>query len=101
MHFVNELKEGGSLIAIVENDFFCYDSNQEFKKKLLESMSILGIIELPDSMFNQARPKLILTLQKRQLKDAKCFMVKLPSFTDVEDFNNALRDIEAWFLKNN
>ncbi|MBQ2472330.1 MAG: N-6 DNA methylase [Acholeplasmatales bacterium] len=101
LHFVNELKEDGSMIAIVENDFFDYDSNQEFKKKLLESMSILGIIELPDSMFNQARPKLILVLQKRQLKDAKCFMVKLPSFNDVEDFNNALRDIEAWFLKNN
>ena len=82
LHFVNELKEDGSMIAIVENDFFDYDSNQEFKN-------------------NQARPKLILVLQKRQLKDAKCFMVKLPSFNDVEDFNNALRDIEAWFLKNN
>ena len=101
LHFASELKEDGSMIAIVENDFFDYDSKQEFKKELFKTMSILGIIELPDSMFNAGRPKLVLVLQKRLLKDAKCFMVKLPNFDDVEDFNNALRDIEAWFEKNN
>jgi site-specific DNA-methyltransferase (adenine-specific) len=101
LHFADELKMDGSMIAIVENDFFDYDSKQEFKKELFKTMSILGIIELPDSMFNAGRPKLVLVLQKRLLKDAKCFMVKLPNFDDVEDFNNALRDIEAWFEKNN
>jgi hypothetical protein len=97
LHFADEFKMYGSMIAIVENDFFDYDSKQEFKKELFKTMSILGIIELPDSMCNAGRPKLVLFLQKRLLKDAKCFMVKLPNFDDVENFNNALRDIEAWF----
>ena len=101
LHFASELKDEGSMIAIVENDFFDYDQNHDFKKELLKTMSILGIIELPDSMFNAGKPKLVLVLQKKQLNDAKCFMVKLPNFDDIEDFNNALRDIEAWFLKNN
>lgn len=101
LHFSNELKEDGCMIGIVENDFFDYDANQEFKKELFKSMSILGLIELPDSMFNVGKPKLILVLQKKLLKDAKCFMVKLPNFNDVKDFNEALIDIEAWFKKNN
>lgn len=101
LHFAEELKDDGALIGIVENDFFDYDSNQEFKKNLFKTMSILGVIELPDSMFNAGKPKLILVLQKKLLKDAKCFMVKLPNFEDIKDFNEALIDIEAWFKKNN
>ena len=101
LHFKDELKQDGSLIAIVENDFFEYDKEQKFKKELLKTMSILGIIELPDSMFKNGMPKIILVLQKKILKDSKCFMVKLPSFDDVKDFNQSLLDIEAWFKKNN
>lgn len=101
LHFKDSLKEDGSLIAIVENDFFDYDKDQEFKKELLKSMSILGLIELPEEMFKVGKPKLILVLQKKILKDAKCFMVKLPSFNDICDFNQSLLDIEAWFKKNN
>ena len=101
LHFKNSLKENGSVIAIVENDFFNYDKNQEFKKELLKTMSILGIIELPDEMFKNGMPKIILVLQKKILDNQKCFMVKLPSFNDVADFNQSLLDIEAWFKKNN
>ena len=52
-------------------------------------------------MFKNGMPKIILVLQKKILKDSKCFMVKLPSFDDVKDFNQSLLDIEAWFKKNN
>lgn len=100
LHFKNSLKDDGSLIAIVENDFFNYDNNQEFKKELLKTMSILGIIELPDEMFKTGMPKIILVLQKKILDNQKCFMVKLPSFNDIADFNQSLLDIEAWFKKN-
>ena len=89
------------MIGMVENDFFNYDSNQEFKKKLLEDMTIVGLTELPDEMFKAVKPKIIITLQKKKLKEGtKCFMVKLPSFTNVSEFNESLMDIEAWFEKN-
>ncbi|MBQ3253115.1 MAG: SAM-dependent DNA methyltransferase [Acholeplasmatales bacterium] len=101
LHYSNMVKDEGALIGIVENDFFDYDSNQKFKEELLKTMSIIGLVELPDSMFKASKPKIIIVLQKRHLEDKKCFMVKLPSFTDVKEFNESLLDIEAWFEKNN
>lgn len=99
LHVVDYLNPNGALICIIQNDFFDYDKNQEFKKALLDKISILGICELPDDMFKEGKPKSILVLQKREVKD-KCFMVKLPSFSDVVMFNDTLKTIEAWFLKN-
>ena len=99
LHFSDYLKDGGSLIGVVENDFFDYDKNQEFKKELLKKMTIVGIVELPDNMFKYSKPKIILVLRKK-VEDKKCFMVKLPSFDDVESFNDSLKEIEAWFEKN-
>ena len=101
LHYSKMLKDDGALIGIVENDFFDYDKNQSFKNELLKDMSIIGLVELPDSMFKAIKPKIILVLQKRKVEDMKCFMVKLPSFTDVKEFNESLIDIEAWFEKNN
>lgn len=101
LHYKDMLKEDGLMLGMVENDFFSYDKNKKFKDSLLSDMSILGLIELPDEMFKSTKPKLIIVLQKRLLKDKKCFMVKLPSFTDVKAFNESLIDIEAWFEKNN
>ena len=101
LHYKDMIKEDGFIIGILENDFFDYDKHQEFKKELLNGLSILGLIELPDEMFKMTKPKLIFVLQKRELKDKNCFMVKLPSFTNVKDFNEALLDIEAWFERNN
>jgi len=99
LHFADYVKDDGSMIGLVENDFFDYDKNQEFKKELLGKMSIIGIVELPDNMFKFSKPKIVLVLRKR-VEDKKCFMVKLPSFSDVKEFNESLIEIEAWFEKN-
>lgn len=101
LHYRDMLKDEGIMIGLVENDFFSYDKDKKFKDSLLTDMSILGLIELPDEMFKFSKPKLIIVLQKKLLEDKKCFMVKLPSFTDVKAFNESLIDIEAWFEKNN
>ncbi|MDE7100325.1 MAG: hypothetical protein K2O05_00550, partial [Anaeroplasmataceae bacterium] len=67
---------------------------------LLKECSIIGLIELPDSLF-VSNPKVMVVIQKRVIQDRKnCFMVKLPSFTDVKAFNTSLMEIEAWFEKN-
>ncbi|MGM9968913.1 MAG: N-6 DNA methylase [Anaeroplasma sp.] len=100
LNYSKMLKENGALIGIVENDFFDYDKNQDFKKEILKTMSIVGLVELPDNMFKAVKPKIIIVLQKRIVEGRKCFMVKLPSFTDVKEFNESLLDIEAWFEKN-
>ncbi len=100
LHYKDMLNDGGCMIGIVENDFFDYDKNKLFKNELLKSMSILGIVELPDQMF-VSKPKIIIVLQKVVVTDKKCFMVKLPSFTNVKEFNSSLMEIEAWFEKYN
>ena len=99
LHYKEMLKPDGAMIAILGSDFFNYDKNQEFKKQLLQDCSIIGLIELPDSMF-VAKPKIILVIQKCMLDKKNCFMVKLPSFTDVKEFNKSLMEIEAWFENN-
>ena len=83
LHYKEMLKPDGAMIAILGSDFFNYDKNQEFKKQLLQDCSIIGLIELPDSMF-VAKPKIILVIQKCMLDKKNCFMVKQPSFTDVK-----------------
>lgn len=101
LHYKDMVKENGCMIGIVENDFFDYDKDKSFKEKLLNDMSIIGLVELPDSMFNQTKAKIIIVLQKKIIEAKNCFMVKLPSFSNVKEFNNSLTEIEAWFEKNN
>ena len=99
LHYKSYLKDNGIMIGLVENDFFDYDKDQKFKKELLEDMSIVGISELPDNMFSNSKPKIVIALIKKHINN-KCFMVKLPSFTDVKEFNEALVEIEMWFENN-
>ena len=88
-------------LSVLGSDFFDYDKDQSFKKELLETCSIIGLVELPDSIF-VSKPKIIAVIQKKVIEDKKnCFMVKLPSFTNVKEFNSSLLEIEAWFEKNN
>jgi len=101
LNYVKMIKEDGCMIGIVENDFFDYDKDKRFKEELLKEMSIIGLVELPDQMFQNIKPKIIVVLQKKIIEAKKCFMVKLPSFTDVKEFNNSLMEIEAWFENNN
>ena len=101
LNYVKMIKEDGAMIGIVENDFFDYDKDKKFKEELLKEMSIIGLVELPDQMFKIVKPKIIVVLQKKKIEAKKCFMVKLPSFTDVKEFNNSLVEIEAWFENNN
>lgn len=93
------LKENGIMIGIVPNDFFEHDKKGLFKEELLTNTSVYGIIELPESFFI-SQPKSIVIFKKCPKTDAKCLMIKLPSFDDVKLFNSALMEIEAWFEKN-
>ena len=56
-----------------------------------------------DKDLSQKRKELVKLLkidEKKKIEDLKCFMVKLPSFSDVKEFNESLIEIEAWFEKN-
>lgn len=99
LHHMQSLKDDGYMIGILPNDFFEHDPNMEFKNALGEVGRVFGIIELPDDFF-KSNPKSVIMFKKSTLKDKNCLMVKLPSFTDIEAFNNVLYQIEEWFLNN-
>lgn len=99
LHHLNSLNENGIMMCVIPNDFFEYDKEQTFKKKLNEEHTMLGLIELPDSFFS-SNPKSIILIQKAKIENKKCLMVKLPSFTDAKKFDEALYQIEVWFENN-
>lgn len=100
LKYSESLKDKGYMIGIIPDDFFDYDKEANFKKRLLETMTIMGIIELPSDFFI-SQFKSILILKKEVVADKKCLMVKLPSFSNVKEFNNSLLKIEKWFEINN
>ena len=99
IYHMQSLKDGGVFLTTIPSDFFNYDSNQNFKKKLMETGTIIGLIELPDELF-KGEKKSILIIKKEVLTDKKCLMVKLPSFNEPKEFNNTLIRIEKWFEEN-
>ncbi len=99
LHYLTMLNDEGFLIGVVGNDFFDYDKEGLFKKNLTADSTIIGIVELPDNFFVN-NPKSIIVIQKKIWEEKKCFMVKLPSFTDVKAFNKELMSLESWFNTN-
>lgn len=95
LHYMDMLNDNGYIIGLINNDFFDYDYNKEFKKELINKGSIIGLIELPDNMF-VSKPKSIIILSKKISKDKKCFMAKFTNFNDVKAFNNELLRIDDY-----
>ena len=73
----------------------------KFKKEIDNKSYIFGLIKLSESLF-KGTPKSILIIRKKgehtkQLKDF--LLVDLPSFTDIQNFNVILNQIEDWIDK--
>ncbi|MDD3122853.1 MAG: N-6 DNA methylase [Candidatus Izemoplasmatales bacterium] len=98
-HHLYNLKPGGFFLGIIYNDFFEQPTNEEFRKYLLESWEILGLIKLPDSIF-KSLGKSILILEKKsniEYVDKQFLLADIPSFEDEEAFQKAIYQINLWF----
>ncbi|MBU1020541.1 MAG: N-6 DNA methylase [Firmicutes bacterium] len=98
-HHAECLVEGGFLLALIDNDFFEQKDNEIFKQEISTKCHIFGLIKLSETLF-KLNPKSILILQKKGSKievPKKFLLVDLPSFNDVEDFNNTINIIDKWF----
>ena len=98
-HYMNALNDGGYFISIIENDFFEKKGNDIFKKEVDQKGYIFGLIKLSDSLF-KTNPKSILIIRKKgeNVKPHKDFLlVDLPSFNDVDSFNQTVNKIDNWF----
>ena len=100
-HHLDGLAEGGFFVSIIDNDFFEKKGKDIFKAEIDKKGYIYGLIKLSETLF-KTNPKSILIIQKKgagiiQPKDF--LLVELPSFNEVETFNDIINQIDMWFLK--
>ena len=98
-HHMDGLSDGGYFISLINNDFFEQPKNDVFKEEITKKGNIFGLIKLSESLFKNS-PKSILIIRKKgkEVREVKDFLlVDLPSFSDLEEFNNTINKIDSWF----
>jgi len=99
---INYTKEGGYLLLLVPSFLFSSDEAMQVHSFLNEHAHIVGLLELPDSMFkNERYSKSIFILQKKgptTSNPKKALLVELPSFKDVKAMDYILNEINKWFV---
>ena len=100
-HHLDSLNDGKYFFAIIENDFFEKEDSKIFKNEIDKKAYIFGLIKLSESLF-KSNPKSILILRKigdDVEKPKEFLMVDLPSFSDLDNINNTISQIDLWFEK--
>lgn len=94
-------KQAGYLLYLVPNQLFSQDSDHTFYRFVQKSAVVLGLLQLPSSLFkNQSVAKSILILQKKGqgVKIPKqALLAELPSFAKKRELSNIMMKIDDWF----
>ncbi len=98
-HHIDNLVEGGYMISVIDNDFFEQNKSDIFKSEIQQKGNIFGLVKFNESLF-KSTPKSLLIIRRKgkdvvPLKDF--FLVELPSFTDLDNFNKTINNIDKWF----
>ncbi len=98
---VHHLKEAGIGIFIVPNNIFESDQAELLKAWMKETVTILGLLQLPESLFKSAvHAKSILILQKNgegAIKPKQAMLAQLPSFSNKNGLGNVMEQMNEWF----
>ena len=100
-HHLDSLADGKYFFALIENDFFEKPGSKIFKQEIDKKAYIFGLIKLNETLFKN-KPKSILILRKfgeGVTKPKEFLMVDLPSFSDLDNLNNTINQIDLWFEK--
>lgn len=100
-HHMDALVDGGYFFSIIDNDFFEHKGSEVFRQEIEKKGFIFGLIKLSETLFKN-NPKSILIIRKKgdnveRLKDF--LLVELPSFNELESFNNIINHIDSWIDK--
>ncbi|MFC7373374.1 class I SAM-dependent methyltransferase [Fictibacillus iocasae] len=95
------VKSSGFGVFIVPNKLFESEQSELLHNWLKQYAAVLGLIELPSSLFkSEAHAKSILLLQKigeDMVKPKQAMLVKLPPFSNKEALNNVMKQMDDWF----
>ncbi|WP_062233825.1 class I SAM-dependent methyltransferase [Fictibacillus sp. FJAT-27399] len=98
---INYLKESGFGVFLVPNSLFSSEQAHLLQDMLKERAVILGMIQLPMSLFKQeSHAKSILLLQKNgehTIKPKQALLVNLPSFSKKQAMGSVMSQMNAWF----
>lgn len=98
-HHMDLLVEGGYFITLIENDFFEQKGSDIFKQEIEQKGFMFGLIKLSETLF-KSNPKSILIIRKKGegiTKSKDFLLVDLPSFNEIESFNQTIQKIDTWF----
>jgi site-specific DNA-methyltransferase (adenine-specific) len=97
-------KPGGFLLLLIPNNLFTMDVEKNLSAHLNETAVIMGLLQLPLSMFqnvNQAKSILLLQKKSPDVKPpAHALLVDLPSFKNREAMASIMAQINHWFDEN-
>ncbi|GAF64316.1 putative DNA methylase [Bacillus sp. TS-2] len=98
---LKQTKSGGYLFLLIPNFLFQTDQSETLHQFLKKESVILGLLQLPSSMFkNDNQAKSILMLQKngegvKQIQQA--LLAELPSFSKKSALADMVNQIDRWF----
>jgi site-specific DNA-methyltransferase (adenine-specific) len=93
--FLDNLNDDGYFIYLIPNDFFNQKGNMEFKQNL--DGTILGLIVLPESMFNNKYVgKSIIIGTKKSLEAVDMMVVRFPSLSEQTIVKTTIEKIDKW-----
>lgn len=94
-------REDGYLIFLVPNFLFESDQSPALNAYLKEKSIILGLLQLPPTMFKNAQSgKSIVILQKKgpnAIQPRQALLAEMPSFSRQEALADMLKQIDRWF----
>lgn len=94
-------KEGAFLLFVIPNFLFESDGAVELNRFLKENADIIGLVQLPESLFKaEENAKSIFVIRKKgkHTKVPKqALLVRLPSFKNARAVDDILTQINEWF----
>ncbi|MFC7393646.1 class I SAM-dependent methyltransferase [Scopulibacillus cellulosilyticus] len=94
-------KQAGYLVYLIPNDLFTQDEDKIFHKFLHDEAVILGLLQLPISMFqNEKHAKSILILQKKGphvVPPKQALLAEMPRFSNKEAMSQMMVKLNDWF----
>lgn len=99
-HHFQSINAGGYFVGLIDNDFFEKNNSQVFREEIEKQGYIFGLIKLSETLF-KATPKSILILRKGGegiVRTKDFLLVDLPSFNDIDNFNQIINKIDKWML---
>ncbi|BAB06912.1 class I SAM-dependent methyltransferase [Halalkalibacterium halodurans] len=100
-HGIRQVREAGYLLFVVPNGLFNSPYAQDLHAFLKEETVILGLLQLPKSMFKaEQHEKSLLLLQKKGegvRPPQQALLAELPSFTKREALADMVQQINKWF----